>query len=139
MCAIGADLPAARRGSHMHETNRVAVLIRFRPGDTRDGDHQVCRAALERPHRHGFRHRSAYRCVGGNQLPRHAERRNLVLFGVGDKTAVEFFPSARRVGQEGCQATGRTRFRRGQLYTCRRGFLQNVLASAATRSDIGPS
>jgi hypothetical protein len=44
---------------------------------------------------------------------------------------VELLASARRVGQKGRQAAGRTRFRRGQLDTCRRCFLQNAFGPAA--------
>jgi hypothetical protein len=55
--------PAANGGTHMHETNRVTVLIRFGAGDSRDGDHHVRRTAVEGARRHGFGHGSACRGV----------------------------------------------------------------------------
>jgi hypothetical protein len=104
--------------SDVDEPDRISVLVRFRSGDTCDCDGDIGGAALERSERHRFRDLLTYRRVASNQRRLHAERLDLVLFRVDDKTAVENLTCAWSIGEESGQRPRSAGFRRCQSDPC---------------------
>jgi hypothetical protein len=108
-------LELLRRHGPVREPNAdaadgIGVFVRLWAGDAGDGHREIGGRARQSAFRHRRRHCARHRSLLGQQPRRHAKRPGLVLFGIGDKAAVEMVRRAGRLGKQSREFAGRTGF-----------------------------